>query len=77
MVLWMVVEEIGGFGREVKFVRPELVWRDHNHDGSDQGKGETPHWFRDLVEKCLNEESKRPSAEDVLEVLKDAQVAQK
>ncbi|KAG6865597.1 hypothetical protein C0993_007909 [Termitomyces sp. T159_Od127] len=79
MVLWMVAEEIGDFGREVKFVRPELVWRDHNRDGADQGKGETPRWFRDLVGKCLDKENKRPSAEDVLEVLKvlkDAQDAQ-
>ncbi|KAG6876706.1 hypothetical protein C0993_000945 [Termitomyces sp. T159_Od127] len=66
MVLWMVAEEIWYFGREVKFVRPELVWRDHNCDEAHQGKGEMLRWFTDLVEKCLDEESKRPSAEGVL-----------
>ncbi|KAG6871575.1 hypothetical protein C0995_002920 [Termitomyces sp. Mi166 len=63
MVLWLIAEEIWYFGREVESVRPELVWRN--------GTDSTPHWFRDLVERCLDEEaSQRPTAKDILEVLR-------
>ncbi|KAG6902686.1 hypothetical protein C0995_012826 [Termitomyces sp. Mi166 len=63
MTLWEIAEEIWDFHREVQYVRPELVWRD--------GMDSTPHWFRDLVERCLDEEaSQRPTAKDILEVLR-------
>ncbi|KAG6899914.1 hypothetical protein C0995_004721 [Termitomyces sp. Mi166 len=63
MTLWSIAEEIWYFGREVQSVRPELVWRN--------GTDSTPHWFRDLVERCLDEEaSQRPTAKDILEVLR-------